>query len=220
MMSSIMNNAAAKIALFNKEGQHYNLVAQEIYRLRREIEDPFSESYLPYIIAGLAAFDMGRMMGYSRNNGNFVVRLSKKLEQLKPVIGLLVNCSLVSMNLQQVKSEIVQAYEELRITGPGALHSNQAKSFWVGASKVLHFLNPELFIIIDSNAARAFKTAHNITFRKNAPQGYSASRYYECMKLAQTDILGFNSDKFQALESDTPITRIYDKLTFVTGSDK
>ena len=99
MMSSIMKNAAAKIALFNEEGQHYNLVASEIYRVRREIRNPFVESYLPYIIAGLATFDMGRMLGYSNKNGNFVVRLGKKLEKLKPLIGPLVTTSLISINI-------------------------------------------------------------------------------------------------------------------------
>jgi hypothetical protein len=37
------------------------------------------------------------------------------------------------------------------------------------------------------------------------------------MKLAQRDIQIYGVPEFQDLERDTPITRIYDKLTFMTG---
>jgi len=219
LVSSILDNAILKIARFNEEGQHYNIVASEVYIIRNQIENPFGDSYLPYIIAGLATFDMGRMMGYSYNNGNFATRLYAKLQTVRLLLEPLLNFNLLSIELQEHSNEIKKAYEALRAPGPGALHKDQTKSFYVGASKVLHFLNPDLFIIIDSNAARAFKSAHNMPFRKNAPQGYSAERYFECMNLVKIDISDYGSDKFQALESDTPISRIYDKLTFVTGSE-
>ena len=61
--SEIMADAERKIGRFNKEGLHYDLVANEIYKRRDHIEDPFHESFLSYIIAGLIAFDLGRMMG-------------------------------------------------------------------------------------------------------------------------------------------------------------
>lgn len=219
MVSSILGNTVSKIARFNEEGQHYNLVASEIYRVRSQVENPFIESYLPYIIAGLATFDMGRMMGYSYNNGNFVVRLYAKLQQVRPWLEPLLASNLLYTDLQKHSGTIKQAYKALSEPGSGALNKNQAKSFHVGATKVLHFLNPELFFIVDGNAARAFKAAHNIPFRKNAPQGYSAERYVECMKRAKMDISSYGANKFHALEPNTPITRIYDKLTFVTGSN-
>ncbi len=87
MVSSILENAVTKIAHFNAEGLHYNLVATEIYRVRSQFENPFDKSYLPYIIAGLAAFDMGRMMGirkYSFDNNGFAARLYTKLQQVRP----------------------------------------------------------------------------------------------------------------------------------------
>ena len=39
------------------------------------------------------------------------------------------------------------------------------------------------------------------------------------MECARADILDYGLEDFMALEEGTPITRIYDKLTFVTGSD-
>lgn len=83
---------------------------------------------------------------------------------------------------------------------------------------MMHFLGPELFIMVDSNAARAFKTAHNVPFKNTTQPGYSADQYIRCMNLARADISEFGSDNFKALEPDIPITRIYNKLTFVTGS--
>jgi len=41
MVSSILENAAAKIARFNGEGLHYNLVAHEIYKMRDSMGDIF-----------------------------------------------------------------------------------------------------------------------------------------------------------------------------------
>lgn len=222
MVSSILDNAVSKIARFNDEGLHYNLVANEIYRVRGQIENPFDKSYLPYIIAGLVSFDMGRMMGarkYSFDGSSFAARLDTKLQQVRLWLEPLLAFNLLSIDLQEHGGAIKQAYTALSARGPGALSKNQAKSFHVGATKVLHFLNPELFIMVDSNAARAFKAAHNIPFRKNAPQGYSAKRYFECMKKAQIDISTYGLEEFRALEPSVPLTRVYDKLTFVTGSN-
>jgi hypothetical protein len=83
--SAITDNAAQKIAYFNKIGLHYNLVADAIYRVRQTCEDPFSNAYLPYIVSGLKSFDMTRMMGkdpigcYDKNANGFMAYLEKKL---------------------------------------------------------------------------------------------------------------------------------------------
>ena len=221
MVISITRNAISKIARFNDEGLHYNLVASEIYKARSRIENPFDKSFLPYIIAGLASFDMGRMMGarkYSFDNGCFASRLYSKLQQIRPLLEPLVSLNLLSIDLQEHGDEVKQAYKALSASGPGALHEDQTKSFHVGATKILHFLNPELFIMVDRYAARAFRTAWQLPFRNATQPGYSAELYVECMKRAKTDISEYGIDNFRSLEPNTPVTRIYDKLTFVTGS--
>jgi len=58
----ILNKAAADVVQYNRFGLHYNLVASGIYEARSRLE-PFSDGYLPYIVAGLIVFDMGRTMG-------------------------------------------------------------------------------------------------------------------------------------------------------------
>ena len=168
-----------------------------------------------------ASFDMGRMMGarkYSFDNGCFASRLYSKLQQIRPLLEPLVSLNLLSIELQEHGDEVKQAYKALSASGPGALHEDQTKSFHVGATKILHFLNPELFIMVDRYAARAFRTAWQLPFRHATQPGYSAEFYVECMKRAKTDISEYGIDNFRSLEPNTPVTRIYDKLTFVTGS--
>jgi hypothetical protein len=72
--------------------------------------------------------------------------------------------------------------------------------------------------MVDRYAARAFRASGRVPFRNGTQPGYSADLYIECMKCAKDDITAYGIEDFQALEPTTPITRVYDKLTFVTGS--
>ena len=213
----ILSKADRKIDEFNRIGLHYNLVAKEIYRKRRSCGDPFSQSFMQYIIAGLISFDMGRMMGkveeaYDFNKG-FGSRLNRKVSKiranLEQVTSLSVN--LTEIDLRKHEHNILNAYRELSDDNKDALNKNG--HFYVGATKILHFLNPELFIIVDSYATKAFQKAHGVTLE------YSSERYLERMRYARQDIREFGLEQFKALEKDTPITRIYDKLTFMTGKE-
>jgi len=221
MSSSILDNAAAKIARFNDEGLHYNLVADAIHKMRDGVEDPFDKPFLRYLIAGLVAFDMARWIGakpYDFGTGGFASRLNSKLQKVRPLLEPFMKLSLVQIDLQERSDAIMTAYQELSAKGTGALHAKQAKHFHVGATKILHFLNPELFIIVDSNASRAFRTAWKLPFRRTTQPGYSANLYLECMKRIQVDMQTYGLERFRALDPGVPVTRIYDKLTFVTGS--
>ena len=210
----ILRNAKRKIGDFNKIGLHYNLIAKEVYHERLSCADPFNQSFTRHIIAGLISFDIGRMMGkveeaYDFEGNGFGSRLKLKLGKISPNLELLMNLSLTEIDLHKHKQNILEVYSELAADGEGAL--NNRGHFHVGATKILHFLNPELFIIVDSNAVKAFKETHHVK------AGYSSQRYLERMELARQDIQEFPLDKFKALEPDSPITRIYDKLTFMTG---
>ncbi len=65
---------------------------------------------------------------------------------------------------------------------------------------------------------RAFKQSHNVGYLNSTQPGYSRDKYIECMEWVKKDILDYGVEDFAAIEKGTPITRIYDKLTFVTGS--
>ena len=62
----ILSNANEKINRYNQLCVHYNLVADGVYKARSSRNDLFSIDYLPYIVAALISFDLGRMMGEGR----------------------------------------------------------------------------------------------------------------------------------------------------------
>jgi len=130
-----------------------------------------------------------------------------------------VNLSLVEIDLQLISDAIKEAYDTLSSAGNGALNEDERDHFYVGTTNILYFMNPKLFIIVDSNAARAFRDAHGIRFRNTTQPGYSGERYGQCMQCALSDIIGYGVEQFQSLELGLLITRIYDKLTFVTGTE-
>jgi len=209
----ITMNASDKICKFNERGLHYNLVADAVYRIRYSNLDPFDNEYRPYIIAALISFDMGRMMGsnaesrYDTKGEGFANHLVKKLNTIKPYIDHLMDLRLDSFSLDYEKENIKMAYSILCTGGKDGLNQRQGE-FHVGTTKILHFMNPKLFIIVDSNAARAFKLSHRVNFRNTTQPGYSMDKYIECMEYARTDILKFGVDKFCSLDKGVPIARI------------
>ena len=220
----ITSNAKEKVENFNQIGLHYNLIADSVYKKRASLDSPFEPQYLQYIIAALISFEMERMMGpdrtrrYDREAGGFATLLSLKIEKIQPLISHLIHSNLTTLDIEKERQSIMAAYEILAEGGKNGLNQRSGE-FHVGATKILHFLNPEVFLIVDSNAARAFRFFHGVSFRNTTQPGYSAEKYISCMKLAQKDISTFGVDLFIALEKGTPITRIYDKLNFITGSE-
>ena len=219
----ILSRAQEKIDRFNKLGLHYNIVANHVYEKRKSFPDLFDIGYLPYVVAALISFEMERMMGqgaenkYDTTRGGFATKLHKKLSVVKSKIEHLTKISLVDVDLNRERENIESAYNELSASGAGGINQ-RGEEFHVGATKILHFLNPELFLIVDSNAARAFRGSHGVTYRNTTQPGYSSSKYMSCMAFAKDDITSFGVREFCALEPGMPMARIYDKLTFATGS--
>jgi len=221
-MSTILEGSADKIARFNAIGLDYNIVAARVYDERRATSNPFGKPFLRDIIAGLVAFDLLRQMGtrdraYSFDDGGFGARLESKIVRLRGVLEPMMGGDITSVDLSRHEQAIRASYDELAADGTESLHS-QGYHFHVGAAKILHFLNPELFVIVDSNASRAFRAAWGIHYVNTTQPGYSSQRYVECMRCAQQDISQYGVERFRGLEDGTPLCRIYDKLTFMKGS--
>lgn len=219
----ILENAMEKIKKFDHIGLHYNLVADQVYKMRfRKGTDPFSQSYIRYLIAGLISFDMGRMMGsgkYEIKYEGFARRLYRKITQIQTICEQIIDSKIIQIDLNHHSSAIENVYHILSENGEGALNEDNKDHFYVGATKILHFLNPNLFIIVDSNAAKAFRKTHNVRYRKGTQPGYTKEKYLECMTRVKEDITAFGLEDFKALDPNTPITRIYDKLTFISGQE-
>jgi len=220
----ITANAQQKLQEYNKLCLHYNLVADSVYIYRQECDDLFSENYLRYIVAALISFDMGRMMGegtrgkYDVNQGEFAARLLRKLQAISQHIGEISAVSILNCDIDTLTARIQAAYQILSEGGSNSLSATE-KEFHVGATKIMHFINPNLFLIIDSNAARAFHREHSIPYKNTTQPGYTAALYTQCIKEARQEIIDYGSDNFQALEPATPVMRIFDKLSFITGNN-
>ena len=205
--------AKERITEYNQNpccGQRYNPAAKVVYQATRRFVDPFEPQFEPYIIFGLGQFDMGRTMV-----AEFPNRLHCSLENLRKttLLGKLRACCLSSADLSAYGSEIMSAYELLARTG--TLHPT--KQFHVGATKILHWLFPDLFLMLDRNVARAFRKHFGVKLRDTTQPGYSAQIYLSCLRSAQNEILSFGTDRFRQLEPDSPEARIFDKIAFVVG---
>ena len=126
-------NASDKIRKFNERGLHYNLVADAVYRIRNSKLDPFDNEYLPYIIAALISFDMGRMMGanansrYDTKREGFANHLVKKLNAIKPYIAHLMNLQIDGICFNSEKENIKMAYRILSSGGKDGLNQRQGE---------------------------------------------------------------------------------------------
>jgi len=98
------------------------------------------------------------------------------------------------------------------------LHAHR-DTFHVGATRILHFLNPELFVVVDRNSMFAYMHCGQVNYTDWDEPGYSAAKYLDCMRRAQRDIKYYGVERFWTLEPGSPLTRIYEKLTFITGSE-
>jgi len=220
----ILKEAREKIDRFNKLGVHYNIVSNYVYKKRKLLDELFDTDYLPYLVAALISFDLERMMGKGSENkydimaGGFATLLYEKLCNIKSKIAHLNDINIVDIDLKYEIGRIEDAYNELSASGKGGLNQKGGE-FHVGATKILHFINPELFLMVDSNAARAFSRYHGITYRNTTQPGYTSEKYISCMSCAKADIIAFGQKEFCELEPGMPMARIYDKLTFATGSD-
>jgi hypothetical protein len=131
----------------------------------------------------------------------------------------LTSSNITSFDIDREKQDIAAAYKVLAEGRKNVLNQNRNGEFHVGQTKILHFLNPDAFLIIDSNAAMAFKLPpHKISFRNPTQPGYTADKYIACMKCAQQDIVDYGVDNFRSREAEAPTARINGKLTFITGS--
>jgi hypothetical protein len=185
-----------------------------VYRAREGIGDPLSSKFRPYIIAGLIGFDMRRTMGSKDPYlpGGFQDRLSECLDASKDSLAELTNTNLAAVDLSSISSMIERAYNCI-----ADRCGMTEKKFHVGATKVLHWLFPDLFIILDRNAAAAFQKCSLVSFRQTTQPGYTSDKYFQCLKKAQKEVKTFGVDSFRALEPGTPLARIFDKIAFVVG---
>jgi hypothetical protein len=202
--------AAELIDAYNREpaGKTYNKVVDRVYEARRRFGNPFCLEFEAYIVEGLVGFDMRRTM--EGGSDAFAQRLHTCLSSVKedPTWYQLRDRRLSSADLDVAKPFIFDAYDSLALLGK--LHS--AKRSHVAATKTLHWLFPELLLIVDRYVGKAFRK--HFGSWNSTP---SSARYFNCLVEAQRAIELFGLERFRQLDPRTPEARIFDKIAFMIG---
>lgn len=211
----VLKNTKGKINKYNAQAKAgiYNAAYTEILNGRKNRsclvnkDGSVSEETLLTIEKGLLAFDMGRQM-----DGNFKYNLKKKLISAKALLKKFQGLTIVSPNIDEIRSETESFFESLRASDHDRLSSNR-NQFSVGATKIMNFLFPELFVIADRWVRKAL-----------GKYGYfSFDEYWSIMMTCRKELRAWQ-EKYGNLESligldekPTTLTRIFDKCAFVTG---
>jgi hypothetical protein len=152
-MPLLNERAKELIAEYNRTPrcrERYNPAANAVYLALRECGDPFEPRFEHHIITGLKKFDMGRTMAEG-----FSTRLHCALQAIrrKPQIDGWQDCPLSSIDLWAHGSRMVSVYECLASVGT----LDPRKQSHVAATKILHWLFPDLFLMLDSKVAGTFR---------------------------------------------------------------
>jgi hypothetical protein len=214
-VSLLDGNASCFIVDYDRDpaGRHYNSVAGAVYRAGLEAGETLSPQFEPAILDGLMGFGMGIAIKGGRLTLEPRLRQCMEVLRNQPAIRAFKGLFLSSADFRACESAITAAYNSLALAG--TLHPEDQSH--VGATKTLHWLFPNLFLMVDSHAARAYRTHFAVGFRKGTQPGYSSDRYLACLRQAQREIQMFGVEAFQQLEPGTPEARIFDKIAFVVG---
>ena len=225
----ILSNAREKIRYFNKIGIHYEAVYHYVIRRRCVTKKLYDSDFLDDITAGLISFDMQRMMGSDKymieGHNAWAQQLKKAIEPFRKDLNPLRSLKLQSVELSNYKDHIIKIFDGISEKGLNQIEGKTKRRFPVGTSKILHFLIPELFIIVDSNSKQELGRFHRFSHRKMI----DGQAYFEAMKCYQKELKQWATDdpKFPRLigyDNDwrkfggkwpTPLPRIIDKCTFV-----
>lgn len=216
-----MEATSENIQKYNRLCRHYDIIATSCYSARQHMAHALSDDYFPNIISALIVFDMQRQMGsglaskYEKSSNGFATRLGEVLESQAQTFYKLEMESINNIDCDKYKNDIYSVYDALACNG---VLAEGEKSFHVGATKILHFIHPNLFPIVDSNSAAVLRDKFDISYKKTGQLDYTKDKYVASMKKIQEYILGMGVERFQLLEPGTPLTRIFDKLAFVQGS--
>jgi hypothetical protein len=212
----ILEHVARRLAEYDRQSpRRYNVAADSVYSARRE-SGYGADGHVEAMVAGLEAFGMSRVMGTKADRrSKWTKRFQQRVEIVTDVLRGLTEASLVTVNLETHRETISDCYELL--SGASKVDS----SIWrkgdrivkspVGATKVLHWLVPELFIMVDANVRRAFKHYYPEISGKD-----SAGTYFEQMQAAQREIRELG-DELPPLCEDMPLARVFDKVAFMVG---
>ena len=219
----ILKDARKKIEEYNRNYGKYDMAYEFLLTKYRnsgffiESSGHVSQETIEIIRHCLENFDMKFIM-----RKDFSDVLFKKLQPLTSELQTLKNerFETVDLTSSKIKESMRALYDALVEYGANSLHIQQ-KRFDVGATKIMHFLHPELFIMIDSNVADVLKKYYSLPYRSGTLKEYSFDKYHHAMIIYRNEIkLWIDSGKTlgELLSFDrqpTTVTRALDKCAYV-----
>jgi hypothetical protein len=223
----ILENAKDKTDKYNRWKRAHELYNPAYGRLLTEYSEraSFIESSgkvwantVSIIKVTLEAFDMKRYLRIG-----FEDTLSERLGSLSSVLRELREEKLqtISLGSSQMTDYVKTLYDELAKSGPDSFDFMKRR-FDVGATKVMNFLLPELFIIVDSNVAEVLKKYYSLPYEDGALKGYSSEKYSRAMQVYKDEIRDWMSSGKTTKEllsydvQPTSIPRVIDKCAMFT----
>jgi hypothetical protein len=218
----IFENAAEKIREFNnypkdrpRESYHQVLTARAGRGSFVHENGNISERNLYLIDLALRSYFMmnrGNRMGGTEE---FVNKLGNNLwgNETKSILAKLRYVSIIAHNLQDYKSEAERLYECLSNCEHGL--SSDGTYFCVGATKVMHCLFPELFVMLDQNVGKA------VGYRPGQHNNFWS--YWKVMEICRNEIeeweiIHGSTDTLLQLDlPPTTLPRIFDKCASIMG---
>ncbi|MEI9476122.1 MAG: hypothetical protein WCO26_06070 [Deltaproteobacteria bacterium] len=217
----ILENAAGKITEFNnypdrpRESYHQVLTARAGTRSFVQENGNITDSHLYLIDWALRSYFMmnrGNRMGAQEE---FISKLANNLRnnETKSILARLRDVTIIAPEVQHYKSDAEKLYESLSNREHGL--SADGTYFCVGATKVMHCLFPELFVMLDQNVGKA------VGYRPGQYNNFWS--YWKVMDVCRHEIEEWkeiHGSIDSLLQLDLPPTtlpRIFDKCASIMG---
>jgi len=218
----ILENVAEKIKKYDAQcnARKYNSAYRRVLEARggsRCLVDEngnVNERALRIIEYALRAFEMDQ---WRQMDGKFREMLKKKLEdsEVKVILKKLRDLRIDSSDLKELKNDVKKLYEVLSASGSDGL-SARGDRFEVGATKIMNFLFPELFVMVDKYVKKALHKSGDISFRK----------YWDILIICRQELEEWRTlhgtvDNLLELDTKpTTLIRVFDKCAFIMGKTK
>lgn len=211
----ILENAAEKIEDYNAQGdakKYYNPAYHKLLNARPlvDVDGSVVDLAVGIIESIMRNFKMARVMSHQFNG-----LLARKLKEdsVKVVLREVRSARIESSILNEHKASSKILYETFSEDGSDSLALEEMQ-FHVGATKIMNFLFPDFYVMVDSRVAKALHRSG----------GYYFEKYWDTMRLCRQELDSWREmhcdlDSLILLDKPpTTLTRIFDKCAFVMGS--
>jgi hypothetical protein len=194
----------------SKAHNRYNPAAVTAYRCLATGRMPQNSRAWSALHVALMKFDMHRQLAaMTTPKGPLQLAalrriFAKNAPRLRPLLVERI-CSLSAQRHSVVIASLFDALSKRGAVVPG-------KRFTVGTTKALHFLNPELFPIIDSRVAKKLRS-HTQELPTSAT-AYAGYHYALALQVIAKEIRLYGVGRLRSLQPSQPLLRIVDKVLF------